>query len=69
MGRVCGLWAGLVGGWGSWIRIVNGRHIWMVCDLHIWYCECLLWWHGATSFIDEFIWSNRHIEIVNVLPD
>ncbi len=41
----------------------------MVCDLHIWYCECLLWWHGATSFIDEFIWSNRHIEIVNVLPD
>ena len=56
-----GLWAGLVDGWGPWIRIVSGRRIWLVCGLHTRHCECLLWWLDATSFIDEFIWSNRHI--------
>ena len=66
---VCDLWAGLVGGWGPWIRIVNGRCILMVCGPHIWERECLLWWLDATSFIDEFVWSNRHVEIVDVLPN
>ena len=41
----------------------------MVCGPHIWERECLLWWLDVTSFIDEFVWSNRHVEIVNVLPN
>ena len=65
----CGLLAGLVGGWGPWIRIVNGRCVLMVCGPHICQRECLLWWLDASSFIDEFIWSNRYVEIVNVLPN
>ena len=61
-------WVGVVGRWSPLIMVVSGLSHWMVWDLYIRLCECLLWWRYALGIIDDFVGQNSHVVSVNVLP-